>query len=135
MQENGIPAPRSGSVALNVLVICDDSAFADALRTEMASDSLTIHAACTAWDAGACFESTEPDLVLVGTTLPGLNLVDIQARVSTRIVRCFEESDQVFLAMDAIQELLGDTCEGHPVDASCAGRSPINPQTKQPHVK
>ena len=126
---------RLESVSWHVLLICEDSAFAEHLRGVTVAHGVTIHQAASAWDAGACFQRYEPSLVLVAGEYAGLTPTDIHVPKGTRIVLCPEGALRLKNALNALEGLLGAQCGNHSSHEDYAARSSMNIGTYQGEVK
>jgi excisionase family DNA binding protein len=135
MQDNGMSTERLEPAALHVLLICEDSAFAEHLRGVMAAHGVTIHQTASAWDAGACFQRYEPSLVLVAGEYAGLKPTDIHVPEGTRLVMCTEGASRRKDALNALEGLLGAQCGNHSSHEDYTARSSMNIGTYQGEVK
>ncbi len=113
MQDNGIPTVSLQSTCCNVLVISDDPACVEAVHSMVNDRKVSVHAACTAWDAGASFADCEPELVLQFSELPGLSfeatetLIEASNSHVSELIRCTPDSNWCALTVDLIRELVG----------------------------
>jgi excisionase family DNA binding protein len=113
MQDNDIPTAALQAECCNVLVIGDDPTLIEPLRSAINDRKVSIHPACTAWDAGSVFAHCAPELVLQFTELPGLSfdatesLIESSNNPGCMLIRCTTESVWWADALERIRSIVG----------------------------